>query len=293
MFHRTTLFSLLTLGGLLFPLPAYSQALVPYVLPLDYDQMVEQGRFLASEAQQLAEFRQFNQALALAQLASQLAPKDGQVMALLGGLYLQNGETDRAITLLEQAKTLVPGDARVLFSLGSAYFQKGDYRQASRYLEQGLKLEPNNPNAHFDLGNSYFRLERYDQAIASYNASITLQPDFWPALNNIGLVLYEQGKATAALEKWQAASDLVSNQEPEPKLARAVALYHQEGCGLTANVRRDRCQEAFSLGVEALEQDSRYTDPAFLELNLWGQRLVGSTQQFFESPIMKRLLGEL
>jgi len=70
VFHRTALFSLLTLGGVCLPLPAYSQALVPYVLPLDYDQMAEQGRFLASEAQQLAEFRQFNQALALAQLAS-------------------------------------------------------------------------------------------------------------------------------------------------------------------------------------------------------------------------------
>jgi tetratricopeptide (TPR) repeat protein len=156
-----------------------------------------------------------------------------------------------------------------------------------------LKFEPNNPNAHFDLGNSYFRLQRYDQAVASYSTSVNLQPDFWPALNNIGLVLYEQGKTAEALDKWQAASQLVNNQEPEPKLAKAVALYHQEACGLAANVRRDRCQEAFSLGVEALEQDSRYTDPSFLELNLWGPHLVSSTQQFFESPIMKRLLGEL
>jgi Flp pilus assembly protein TadD len=87
--------------------------------------MAEQGRFLAGEAQQLAEFRQFNQALALAQLASQLAPKDGQVMALLGGLYLQNGETDRAITLLEQAKALVPGDARVLRLLSKRRLSPG------------------------------------------------------------------------------------------------------------------------------------------------------------------------
>lgn len=293
MLNRTVLFSLLTLGGLCLPLPAHGQALVPYVLPLDYDRMAEQGRFLASEAQQLAEFRQFNQALALAQLASQLAPKDGQVLALLGGLYLQTGETDRAITLLEQAKTLAPGDARVLFALGSAYFQKGDYYQSSRHLEQGLKLEPNNPNAHFDLGNSYFKLQRYDQAIDSYSTSVALEPDFWPSLNNIGLVLYEQGKVSEALAKWQAASDLTGNQEPEPKLARAVALYHQEACRVAANVRGDRCQEAFSLGIEALEQDSRYAELPFLELNLWGQRLIGSTQQFFQSPIIKRLLGEL
>ncbi len=294
MLKRTVLFSLLTLTGwLVAPLPASSQVLTPYVLPLDYRTLADQGRFLANQAQQLAELRQSNQALALAQLAVQLAPNDGQVIALLGGLYLQNDQIDLAITLLERAKTLIPTNGRVLFSLGSAYFQKGNYRQSATYLEQGLKLEPNNPNAHFDLGNAYFKLQQYNQAIANYNTSVKIQPDFWPAVNNVGLVLYEQRQITPALEKWTKALELAGANESEPKLAMAIGRYTQDNCRVTANASSDRCQKAIKLGVEALEQDSRYGNPDFLEKNLWGPRLVTSARQFFTAPVIKALLQEL
>jgi predicted carbohydrate-binding protein with CBM5 and CBM33 domain len=63
---------------------ANAQALTPYVLPLDYDLLAEQGLALAGEAQQLAELQQYEQALALAQLASQLAPNNGQVLGSAG-----------------------------------------------------------------------------------------------------------------------------------------------------------------------------------------------------------------
>jgi tetratricopeptide (TPR) repeat protein len=291
---RISLLAAIALSGfVIVPQPAQAQALVPYVLPLDYELMAEQGRFLASEAQQLAEYRQFNQALALAQLAAQLAPNDGQVLALLGGLYLQSEETEQAITLLEQARRLAPGDARILFSLGSAYFQRGDYIQASAQIEQGLQLEPNNANALFDLGNTYFQLQQYGKAVESYTAAVTAQPEFWPSVNNIGLVLYEQGNTDQALAKWQEALDLAGGEEPEPKLAIAVARYAAENCRAAANARSTACQQALTLGMEALEQDSRYIDEDFLRLNLWGNRLITTTQQFYEVPVVKSLIAEL
>ncbi|MEA5449720.1 hypothetical protein VB780_14150 [Leptolyngbya sp. CCNP1308] len=52
MLKRLSLLPLLTLCGLLgTTLPARPQALTPYVLPLDYDLMTEQGLFLANQAQ--------------------------------------------------------------------------------------------------------------------------------------------------------------------------------------------------------------------------------------------------
>lgn len=293
MLKRTSLLSIVAISGLLgAATPAFSQALTPYVLPLDYDLMAEQGLYLANEAQQLADFQQFDQALALAQLAAQLAPDNGQVLALLGGLYLQTGETEQALTLLEEAETLAPEDSRILFSLGTAYFQQGDYLKASRYLEQGLKLEPSNPAALFDLGNAYFQLKQYDKAIDNYVASVDAEPNFWPSVNNVGLVLYEQGKAEEAVEQWRAALDISPNQ-PEPKLAIAVALYEQENCGALPSRSQSRCSEAIELGIEALEQDSRYADIEFLQENLWGSRLIDSTNDFFAVPDIQSLLAEL
>ncbi len=291
---RLSLLPLLTLCGLLGPaLPAHSQALTPYVLPLDYDLMTEQGLFLANEAQQLAEFQQFGRALALAQLAAQLAPNDGQVLALLGGLYLQSGEVDKALPLLEQARSLLPNNARVLFALGSAHLQQNNPQLAATYLERGLGLEADNPNALFDLGNAYFKLGQYPQAIARFEESVAAEPEFWPSVNNIGLVLYEQGEAQRAVEYWRNSLALAAN-EPEPKLAIAVALNAEGNCGV-AVVRASNaaCQEAVRLGIEALEQDSRYADLEFLRTNLWGDRLIDSTTAFFEVPDIKTLLSEL
>ncbi len=294
MLKRLSLLPLLTLVTLLAPaLPSRAQALTPYVLPLDYDLMAEQGLFLANEAQQLAEFQQFGRALALAQLAAQLAPNDGQVLALLGGLYLQNNEVDKALPLLDRARALLPTNARVLFALGSAYLQQDNPRLASSYLEQGLRLEPNNPSALFDLGNAYFKLDQFPQAIASYEKSVAAEPDFWPSVNNIGLVLYEQGDTPKAVEYWRNSLALAGN-EPEPKLAIAVALHGQENCGVpVVRATSAACQEALRLGTEALEQDSRYADLDFLRLNLWGDRLIDSTQLFFAAPDIQTLLSEL
>jgi len=291
---RLSLLPLLTLCGLLSTsLPARAQALTPYVLPLDYDLMAEQGLFLANEAQQLAEFQQFGRALALAQLASQLAPNEGQVLALLGGLYLQNNDLEQALPLLDRARVLLPNNARVLFALGSAYLQQDNPRLASSYLEQGLRLEAENPNALFDLGNAYFKLGEYPKAIASFEQSVAVEPEFWPAVNNIGLVLYEQGDTPEAVEYWRTSLDLAAN-EPEPKLAIAVALHAQENCGVpVVRAANAACQEALRLGVEALEQDSRYADLDFLRTNLWGDRLIDSTTDFFELPDIKTLLSEL
>lgn len=274
-------------------LPAQSQALTPYVLPLDYDLMTEQGLFLANEAQQLAEFQQFGRALSLAQLAAQLAPNDGQVLALLGGLYLQNNQIDQALPLLNRAQSLLPNNARVLFALGAAQLQQDNPQLAASYLEQGLQIESDNSNALFDLGNAYFKLQRYPDAIASFEKSVAAEPEFWPSVNNIGLVLYEQGEAQKALEQWRTSLELAGN-EPEPKLAIAVALYAQENCGLPAvRTTNTVCQEALDLGIEALEQDSRYADIEFLRTNLWGDRLLDSTSEFFETPDIKTLLSEL
>jgi len=48
--------------------------------------------------------------------------------------------------------------------------------------------------------------------------------DFWPAINNIGLIKYEQGDVEAALKQWQAAL-AIDKRAAEPQMAMAVALY--------------------------------------------------------------------
>lgn len=261
--------------------PAMGQALLPYVLPLDYERLEAQGIELAQEAAQLAQFQQYRDALARAELAAQLAPGDATVLGLLGSLYLQVEDYEATIAALEQARQLEPTNAPVLFALGTAHFRESEYAQAVSYLESGLRYEPDNPGALFDLGNAYFRLKRYDQAIDRYQKSVEIEPDFWPSINNIGLVLYEQGNIDQAIAQWEA-SLVVAPEEPEPQLAIAVARYAQ---GQRENV--------LTLGIAALERDSRYAELDFLEQNLWGDALLTDAREFFDVPAVKAILAQL
>lgn len=255
---------------------------MPHVLELDPVRMEQQGLFLAQEAVQLAQFQQYELALTRATLASQLAPDSPQVWLLLGRLYLQMEDFDQAVDAIQNARELDQEDPAALFDLGSVYFRLGEFDKAAAAIEEGLAFAPGVPGALFDLGNTYFMLERYNDAIEQYDKAAELDESFWPAINNIGLVLYEQGDVDEALDYWKKAVDITEEQEAEPLLAIAVALY-AEG----------NQTEAIATGQAALQIDSRYADLGFLEENLWGDRLLADTEQFLTLPTIQETLAGL
>jgi tetratricopeptide (TPR) repeat protein len=234
---RISLLSLLVLAGLCgVAQPVSGQALVPHVLQLDNETLEQQGLNLAQEAAQLIQFQQPELALSRAQLATQLAPANSQVWALLGSIYLQQENFNQGIIALQRSRALEPDNAAILFALGSAYLRENEYDTAVRYLQSGLEIDPNVPGALFDLGNAYYQQAQYDEAIEQYEEAVDLDEEFWPAVNNIGLALYEQGDVEGALQQWRMAEEIDGNQA-EPKLAIAIALYAQGN-----SLRRSLCR---------------------------------------------------
>jgi tetratricopeptide (TPR) repeat protein len=274
-----SLISLLVVCGLWSMPPAvHAQALIPYTLQLDTENLEQQGLRLAQEAAGLGQFQQFELALPRARLASQLAPNNERVWFLLGGLYLQAKDLDGATQALEKARSLNPQNPDILFALGSANFQQQKYQVAADIYKEGLKLKPDSAEGWFDLGNAYYMLGRLPEAIAHYNKSFGLNAKFWPAINNIGLIKYEQGDVDSAIKQWRASVKL-DQQAAEPLLALAVALYHQG----------DR-RQALTLGENALRMDGRYGNLDFLKENLWGERLLSDAKKFLELPRMQAAL---
>ena len=78
--------------------------------------------------------------------------------------------------------------------------------------------------------------------------------------------------------KWRNALTVDENQA-EPILAIAVALYKQ-----------GQRQEAIELGQKALKINQKYGELDFLEENLWGEKLLADTQNFFQNPAIKSFL---
>ncbi len=249
------LISLLVVLGLLTVAPtAKGQALLPHTLQLNQEDLENQGIRLAQQAAQLAQFQQYDLALARARLATQLAPKEERTWEVL---------------------------AKVLFALGSNNFQQQNYEGAVEYLKEGLKIKPDLPIARFELGNTYYKLNKLPQAIAEYEKAIAVDATFWPALNNIGLIEYEQGKKEAALNKWQSVV-AIDATAAEPQLAIAVAFYIQ------GNI-----EEAYAIAEKALSLDARYGQIEFLRENLWGDRLIEDTKKFLQTPRMQATLAQI
>lgn len=258
------------------------QVLLPYTPQLDSELLEKQGLELADDAVQLVRFRQHGLALSRAKLATQLAPTQYQPWFILGTLYLQTKEIDQAIEVLRKALSIAPEEAGIKFTLGSAYFQQGKYLAAVTELEQGLMIKPDTPEALFDLGNSYLKLSKMTDAIALYRKTIAQDEKFWPAINNIGLIEYEQGNINSAIEKWQAASTIAPEEVGEPKFALAVALYAQ-----------GKIEKGLKLGEAVLKLDRSYSELQYLEDNLWGSKLLEDTKIFLATSRIRAVLESL
>ncbi|MFG3819268.1 tetratricopeptide repeat protein [Limnothrix redekei] len=254
-------------------MPARAEVLLPYAPPID-PQWSEQALDLAQDAARLVQFEQYDEALARIRVAAYLAPKNPQVLRLMGGLYLQSQQIDRGIQVLESARALAPEDPSVLLALGSAYGQQKRWDEALTTLQAGLKLQ-DSPTGRFDLGNVYLTMGRFQQAIEQFRQAVTLEARMWPAVNNIGLALYELGDRDNALKEWEAAL-AVDPTAAEPKLAIATATYTAAGC--QSQARDPNCLKGLALAQEALDTDERYADLQYLKDNLWGTQLLKDAQ---------------
>ncbi|MBD1825459.1 tetratricopeptide repeat protein [Cyanobacteria bacterium FACHB-DQ100] len=278
---RLSLFSMCLILGLLTTRPASAQALIPHAPQVDFDKLEQQGLGLVQEASQLAQFNQNQLALARARLAVQLAPKRPETWAILGGLYLETNRTDDAIPALRKANSLDPKNSAILFALGTAHFQKAQYEESIKQIQAGLKIKPDVAGAYFDMGNAYLMLKKNRDAIGSYEKATSLDQKFWPAINNIGLIRYEEGKIDEAIRLWRRSVAVDPKQTAEPQLAIAVALF-----------RKGNQTEALTLGESALKQDVRYSEPKFLKENLWGDKLMADTQRFFALPRIQAVIAQ-
>ncbi|MER3432534.1 MAG: cytochrome c biogenesis factor [Leptolyngbya sp. ERB_1_1] len=278
---RLSILSISLMLGLWMTQPASAQALIPHAPQVDFDKLEQQGLGLVQEASQLAQFNQDQLALARARLAVQLAPKRPEAWAVLGGLYIETNRADEAIPALRKANSLDPKNSAILFALGTAHFQKAQYEESIKQIQAGLKIKSDVPGAYFDMGNAYLMLKRNQDATASYEKAISLDKTFWPAINNIGLIRYEEGKIDEAIKLWRQSVAIDPKQTAEPQLAIAVALF-----------RKGNQTEAFTLGEGALKTNARYGEPKYLKENLWGEKLLADAQKFFAVPRIQAAIAQ-
>jgi len=128
----------------------------------------------------------FKRAVDLAQKAVAVNDKDPDVHALLGGIYLFQGEHERAIAKGEKAIALRPNDACNHALLAQALNYAGRFEEAILLLNKAKRLNPVPPPWYFQfLGDAYRYAGQYEKSIASYENALHQNPDYLAA--HIGL----------------------------------------------------------------------------------------------------------
>lgn len=255
-----------------------AQAMVPYVYVPPERDLEAAGLGIAQAAARLLRLGQAEEAARLAELTVRLLPGDPRGWVLLAEAQLRSDRIDKALWALGKAKQLDPQNPGIWFAEGSLALRNQKPQEAIELLNRGLQLEGRNPGAHFDLGNAQLLLGQSERALGSYEKAAKLRRDFWEAINNQGLVLWELGRRPAAVERWRQVLRLKPDV-PETSLALAAGLFASDPAAQRA--------EALRLAELALNEEPNYVLDTFQKEQLWGEKLRGDTRRLLSQPELK------
>ncbi len=251
-------------------------ALVPYVYVPRTQELEAAGLGIAQAASRLLSLGQADDAARLAGLTVRLLPDDPRGWVLLAEAQLRSNQSKQASEALARAKQLDPANPGIWFAEGSLALRDGQPAQAVGLLQEGLRLDGKNAGAHFDLGNAHLLLNEPRAALGSFERAAGLRKDFWEAINNQGLVLFELGQNRDAIQRWRRCL-AINPQAAEPMLALAA--------GLSANPEGE--QEALDLAGRALAIEPNYVLESYQTEQLWGPKLRRQTRELLAAPALK------
>lgn len=254
-----------------------AQALVPYVYVPPVEELAGAGLGIAQAASRLLRLGQVDDAARLAALTVQLLPDDPRGWVLLAEAQLRSNQGPGAALSLARAKQLDPRNAGIWFAEGSLALRNGHPTEAIKLIDQGLQLDSRNSGAYFDLGNARLLLGDPRGALGAFERASSLRKDFWEAINNQGLVLFEQGKTSEAIGRWRSVLK-IKPDAAEPSLALAVGLF---------NASQTNRAEAIALAAKALAAEPNYVFDSHQKEQLWGPRMRAATQKLLLLPDLK------
>ena len=122
--------------------------------------------------------------------------------------YLRSGNFQSAELLLKQAQKIAPKDPEVLRLIGIIKFNNKNYAGAIEFFEKALKQAPKNGVILSNMGNVLFELKRYEEALAAHSKAIALAPSYAEAYSNMGNVLFELKRYEEATSVFTGALNL-------------------------------------------------------------------------------------
>jgi adenylate cyclase len=119
-----------------------------------------------------------DQAFNLVRKALEIDESNAMGLHVLSAVYLFQGRYEEAIAKAKQAYDLAPNNCEVVQRLGTNLSQAGRPEEAIPYFEKALSLNPISPFLSLAvLGYTYSDMGKYDMAISFLEKAININPD--------------------------------------------------------------------------------------------------------------------
>lgn len=164
----------------------------------------------------------YEEALALFDRASQVAPADPRGPRTGGLRAARWGEIEWAAPRLEEALRRAPEDASTWHALALVRVHQGRYMEAKSAYQRGLRLAPKAPEHHVGLATLALRLDQPAEALEHYDALAALRPDDGDAQLGRAYSLWRLGRGDEARRAVGRARALGADPEVSERLHRII-----------------------------------------------------------------------
>jgi tetratricopeptide (TPR) repeat protein len=132
----------------------------------------DQPELLALRAVARKQLKDLAGAIADAERATQLAPRNEDAIAALAGLYQTQGEADKARALIERAVQDIPGSTDLRFMLAQIYSDDGRLADAEAQYRKIAELQPADPAHRLRLAQFYSKTNQLDAAETALRGAV-------------------------------------------------------------------------------------------------------------------------
>jgi len=152
---------------------------------------------------------QNDQAIAALKQGLAVSPKDGDLLILLGNIYLsqsrQNPAAIKEAIAIGERLIAVKDDERAWSLLGQAYLFDKQYAKAAPPLDKFARAHPDSATAWFNLGLAYSRSSQWKPAAEALEQTIKLAPTNTAAMLELGYVYESDKQYDKALTAYERA----------------------------------------------------------------------------------------
>ena len=178
--------------------------------------------------------KKMDEALAEADLAVKLGPREPSALSHLCGLKLTSGHDADSLACYKRLLELGPLDGPSQIYYGVALFRSGTIDAAITVLEKVNADLPTNSSGLNAMGVAYFKKERYADAASSFKRAVEIDPERGELRFNLALSQLALGNREGALSQYRIL------KVDSPKLAEDLyrILYKDQVVSVDQLVKR-------------------------------------------------------